>query len=169
MTIKRDLFIDYGTIRSLAEAEMERAIVRTAMETIEAKSNTTGSLGPLDIYLTFSTPACGKGLPGHLRVKHPEEMVIRLTTTGVGPNFSHLNVGEDAFSVSLLFAGLLQRLTIPFVSLTKYYDPLGFYVADLQVSLLSGKRPRSARTRAKSALARTSATIVSLNDFRGLK
>jgi uncharacterized protein len=91
-----------------------RGIVRAALR----RAARDGLPGMHHFYLGFRTGAPGVALPGYLAAKFPEEMTIVLQH-----QFSGLEVGEEAFSVTLSFQGRSERLTIPFAALTSFADP----------------------------------------------
>jgi uncharacterized protein len=69
-------------------------------------------------YVGFRTTAPGIVLPVQLLAKFPEEMTIVLQH-----QFWGLEVGEEAFSVTLSFSSRSERLTIPFAAITTFADP----------------------------------------------
>jgi len=77
-----------------------------------------GMPDPHCLYLGFRTDGPGVELPGPLRDQYPEEMTIVLQH-----HYWDLEVGEDAFSVSLNFNAVRRRLTVPFAALTTFNDP----------------------------------------------
>ena len=99
----------------LLAREALRGVVRLALE---QAAGSDGLPGEHHIYLTFRTQQLGIELPSHLLERYPEEMTIVLKS-----HFWDLDVGEDAFSVSLSFDQVPQRLTIPYRCLVRFYDP----------------------------------------------
>jgi uncharacterized protein len=73
-------------------------------------------------YLAFRTHHPGVRMPGWLRDLHPEELNVVLQN-----QFWDLEVGPDAFSVTLSFNGARQRLTVPFAALTAFLDPVASF------------------------------------------
>ena len=69
-------------------------------------------------YITFQTRMPGVTIPKHLSDRFPDEMTIVLQH-----QFWGLEVGDNAFSVTLSFANQLERLTVPFASVTGFADP----------------------------------------------
>jgi hypothetical protein len=74
--------------------------------------------GDHHFYITFRTRAAGAIVPKYLLAKFPEEMTIVLQH-----QFRGLEIGDDAFSVSLSFQTRWERLTIPFAAVTTFADP----------------------------------------------
>ncbi|HEV2097797.1 MAG TPA: ClpXP protease specificity-enhancing factor SspB [Stellaceae bacterium] len=91
-----------------------RGVARQALE-VAARD---GLPGDHHFYISFRTPAPGVVLPPELLAKFPEEMTIVLQH-----QFWSLEVGDEAFSVSLSFSGRVERLTIPFSAIVSFADP----------------------------------------------
>jgi len=91
-----------------------RGVVRDAL----ARLAQEGPRGAHHFYVGFATQAPGVVLPESLRSRYPEEMTIVLQH-----QFWDLEIGEDAFSVSLTFQKQLERLTIPFAAIRSFVDP----------------------------------------------
>ena len=68
--------------------------------------------------IAFKTQAPGVIIPPAVLQRYPDEMAIILQH-----EFWDLNVGQDAFEVSLNFSRRPERLTIPFDSITGFSDP----------------------------------------------
>jgi hypothetical protein len=136
-----------------------RGVVRAALR----RAALDGLPGTHHFYLGFCTGAAGVVLPGYLAAKLPDEMVIVLQH-----QFSDLDVGEDAFSVTLSFRGRSERLTIPFAALTSFADP----AVDFRLKFVPPAAPpvRSALPAIASANEapgqRPAAEVVALDRFR---
>jgi hypothetical protein len=91
-----------------------RGVVRDAL----ARLAQEGPRGAHHFYIGFATQMPGVVLPESLRSRYPEEMTIVLQH-----QFLDLEIGEDAFSVSLTFQKQLERLTIPFAAIRSFADP----------------------------------------------
>ncbi|MGI9440215.1 MAG: ClpXP protease specificity-enhancing factor SspB [Parvibaculales bacterium] len=77
-----------------------------------------GLPGAHHFYISFRTHAEGITLSQKLRDDHPEEMTIVLQN-----QFEDLQVSEDGFSVRLNFNKDEEYLYIPFIAISKFYDP----------------------------------------------
>ncbi|MCP1334976.1 SspB family protein [Futiania mangrovi] len=77
-----------------------------------------GLPGEHHFYITYATGVPGVDMPAHLRERFPDELTIVLQH-----EFWDLEVGENAFSVTLNFNSVPARLTIPFSSIMHFYDP----------------------------------------------
>jgi len=101
----------------MVKRAVERAFRDVARE-ILARVAQEGPPGAHHFYIGFATQAPGVVIPEHLRDRYPEEMTIVLQH-----RFWDLEVGEEAFSVSLSFQKQLERLTIPFAAIRSFADP----------------------------------------------
>jgi uncharacterized protein len=93
-----------------------RGVVRLALE--QAGSD-EGLPGEHHFYVAFDTRAAGVVVPEHLRNEYPEEMTIVFKRT-----YQELDIQQDAFSVTMFFHSLPQRLTVPFEAVTRFFDPI---------------------------------------------
>jgi uncharacterized protein len=91
-----------------------RGVVRRALE----HTSRHGLIGEHHFYVSFRTTDAGVHIPDHLRARYPSEMTIVLQH-----QFWDLEVGTDAFTVSLRFGGRLTPLRIPFAAVTAFGDP----------------------------------------------
>ncbi|MCP5367198.1 MAG: hypothetical protein H6907_12090 [Hyphomicrobiales bacterium] len=91
-----------------------RGVVRRALGHVAS----VGLPGEHHFYVTFQTDAEGVRLAEHLRAAHPDEMTIVLQH-----KFWDLEVGEDAFEVTLTFGGKAERLRVPYDAISAFADP----------------------------------------------
>ncbi len=77
-----------------------------------------GLAGEHHFYISFRTTDDAVHIADHLRARYPGEMTIVLQH-----QFWDLEVGAEAFSVSLRFGGRLTPLRIPFSAITAFGDP----------------------------------------------
>ncbi|HJM90814.1 MAG: ClpXP protease specificity-enhancing factor SspB [Alphaproteobacteria bacterium] len=91
-----------------------RGVVRMAL----TRAATDGLLGEHHFYIDFKTQYPGVDIPDHLSAQYPDEMTIVIQH-----KFWGLEVGEEAFEITLSFGGQGQRLYIPFRALTSFLDP----------------------------------------------
>ena len=114
-------------VGAVGEAEKEQAfaasreadflvIVFDAIQGIKRAEQ--GLPGEHHFYLSFRTADPGVVMSKSLRAQYPEEMTIVLQH-----QFWDLDVGDEAFSVSLRFGGARERLTVPFAALSGFADP----------------------------------------------
>jgi hypothetical protein len=139
-----------------------RGVVRQAV----AMAARDGLRGGHHFYLTFRTADPGVVVPPQVLAKFPEEMTIVLQH-----QFWGLEVGEEAFSVTLSFNSRSERLTIPFAAITTFADPSVKF--GLQFEMPAAAAPAQAEVVPAAAAAvepaapeRQAAEIVTLDRFR---
>jgi hypothetical protein len=91
-----------------------RGVVRRSLTYVAER----GLPGDHHFYITFRSDHPGVDMPEPLRARYPNEMTIVLQY-----QFWGLDVGEDAFGVTLSFADVPERLTIPYAAVTAFADP----------------------------------------------
>ncbi len=91
-----------------------RSVVARALSQITER----GLPGDHHFYITFRTDHPEVAIPDQLRARYPSEMTIVLQH-----RFWGLEVGRDAFGVTLSFANVPERLTVPFESVVAFADP----------------------------------------------
>lgn len=88
---------------------VRRVLTRVAKE---------GLPGEHHFFMTLRVDHPAVVIPGWLRQQHPEELRIVLQH-----RFEDLEVGEEAFSVTLWFGGVPCHLTVPWTAITVFHDP----------------------------------------------
>lgn len=91
-----------------------RTVVRQALRRVARE----GLPGAHHFYISFRTGDPGVVIPEYLRAKYPDEMTIVLQHQYWG-----LEVGDDAFEVTLSFRKSPERLRIAYAALTGFLDP----------------------------------------------
>jgi len=122
--------------------EALRSVVRKVLG--DAARN--GLPGEHHFNIAFKTQAPGVVVPPAMLQRYPDEMAIILQH-----EFWDLEVGADAFSVSLNFSRKPERLTVPFDSITGFSDPsvpFGFKL-EPRASTEPTKPPAAAREPAR--------------------
>jgi len=160
--------------------EALRSVIRRALAEIAED----GLSGKHQFYITFLTDFPGVDIPGHLHAQYPGEMTIVLEH-----QFWGLEVGAEAFEVTLSFNKANERLTIPFEAITAFADPsvkfgLQFQGQSGTVQPLPGrelgdapetgskigdgkeKTPKSAKNKSESEKAPESGEVIALDAFR---
>ena len=112
-----------------------RGVVRSALKQVAE----SGLPGNHHFYLTFRTSFRGVRIPDYLRGQYPGEMTIILQY-----QFYGLEVGEDAFSVTLSFNNIHERLTVPFGAITTFADPSVNFALQFQPVMAERVAPESA-------------------------
>ncbi len=155
---------------------VETALRGVAREAL-SRAARDGLPGAHHFYIGFRTGVAGVAMPTPLLAKFPDEMTIVLQH-----QFWGLEVGADAFSVSLSFQGRPERLTVPFSAITSFADPSVNFGLQFEVSPVppaAAPMPPAARPAALPAAAapappkdeqppgaRPAAEIVALDKFR---
>lgn len=109
---------------SLTLAERMDEAIRNEFRDILQAYQETGSIpeiGETGIYFRFDTRERGVKVPEHLFEANPEELTVVLQNA-----FWGLEVGHEAFEVSLSFSGSAERIRVPFSSLLEVSDDAGF-------------------------------------------
>jgi hypothetical protein len=91
-----------------------RGVVRQALAQVAEH----GLPGEHHFYVTFRTDHPGVVMPESLKERYPREMTIVLQH-----QFWDLQVGEDAFQVTLTFNNVSEQLSIPFEAIAAFADP----------------------------------------------
>jgi uncharacterized protein len=95
--------------------EALRGVIKSALR---RAAQPDGLPGAHHLYITFKTRAAGVSAPIELTERYPDEMTIVLQH-----QFWDLAPGETFFSVTLKFGGQPKRLSIPYVAVTRFFDP----------------------------------------------
>src|SRR5919108_5779715 len=91
-----------------------RGVVRSVL----ADTARNGLPGEHHFYISFNTRAEGVRLSPRMLAQYPAEMTVVLQH-----QFWDLTVSDDAFEVGLSFAGVPERLVIPFAAIKGFFDP----------------------------------------------
>jgi len=144
-----------------------RGVPREAL----ARAARDGLRGGHHFYITFRTGAEGVVLPPQLLAKFPETMTIVLQH-----QFWGLEVGGEAFSVTLSFNSRMERLTIPFAAVTTFADPSVEFGLQFEAPAAEPAQPNAAGEPSasvavlpaaeKTETERPAAEIVTLDRFR---
>jgi len=102
--------LDYARLVREALRDVPRQALRLAAS--------EGLPGEHHFYVTFRTSHPGVAISPGLRARHPDEMTVVLQH-----QYRDLAVGEEAFSVTLRFGGVPERLHVPFAALVAFADP----------------------------------------------
>jgi hypothetical protein len=102
--------LDYARLVREALLDVPRRALRLAAR--------EGLPGEHHFYVSFKTTHPGVSVSPLVRARHPEEMTVVLQH-----QYWDLAVGDDAFSVTLRFGGVPERLHVPFAALTAFADP----------------------------------------------
>ncbi|MFT6077361.1 MAG: hypothetical protein ACJA02_000705 [Myxococcota bacterium] len=139
--------------------------MRTIICKVLKKVEKNGLHGNHHFVITFSTKNPETIISDALREKFPTEMTIV-----VQHQFSGLQVKEDFFTIALSFAGVLEKLTIPYRAISAFADPevnfgLKFNVVDFE-DYAEEFGAETTENSGQTSNAELSGKIVSLADFR---
>jgi hypothetical protein len=154
------------------EQMVERALRGVVREALERAAK-EGLRGEHHFYIGFATRVPGVVIPDALRERYPDDMTIVLQH-----QFWDLEVGSDAFSVTLSFYRQLERLTVPFAAVRSFADPSVNFALEFAMPETTGEAGDAAGVpalvaptpEAKPAPRRAddkqSAEVVALDSFR---
>lgn len=94
-----------------------------------------GLPGEHHFYVTFRSEHPGVDMPPTLRERYPHEMTIVLQY-----QFWDLDVGTDAFAVTLSFNNRSERVVVPFDAVTSFADPSVRFGLQFEAGAESGEQ-----------------------------
>jgi hypothetical protein len=157
----QDLFHYDKMVERALRGVIRDALARVAQEGLKSAHH---------FYIGFATQAPGVTIPQRLLDRFPAEMTIVLQN-----QFWDLDVGDEAFSVSLSFDKQVERLTVPFAAVRSFADPsvefaLAFAEpappATNEGALPALVEPKPERPEPAKEVARESGEVVTLDSFR---
>ena len=92
--------------------------LRKVVKGVLADTAKHGLPGEHHFFITFDTRAPGVKLSPRMLKKYPESMNVVLQHV-----FWDLTVNDELFEVGLSFGGVGEKLTVPFNSVTAFFDP----------------------------------------------
>ena len=152
---------DYETLVQ----ESLRNVIREALMTVIKD----GLPGKHHFYISFKTDYPGVDIPSYLLEEYPEDITIVLQY-----EFWDLEVQNDAFSVTLCFNDVHERLNVPFGAVVSFVDPsvkfgLQFAPAevdeDAELIHLNGKK-KSVKKELTVSVENDGSNVVTLDAFR---
>jgi hypothetical protein len=105
--------VDHIRYDILVQDALRGAVRRVLMDTAE-----NGLPGEHHFYISFDTRADGVRLSPRMLAQYPTEMTVVLQH-----QFWDLVVTESGFEVGVSFAGVPERLTVPFAAVKAFFDP----------------------------------------------
>jgi hypothetical protein len=97
---------------------LAQAALRGVVRTVLADAARKGLPGEHHFKITFNTTAPAVRLSDRMRARYPQDMTIVLQH-----QFWDLTVTEQGFEVGLSFAGVPERVAVPFDAVTAFFDP----------------------------------------------
>jgi len=140
-----------------------RGVIRAALE---RAAEPEGLPGAHHFYITFQTRAPGVRLPPDVVAKYPEEMTVVLQH-----QYSDLVVDADQFSVTLRFGGVPKAMTVPYRTITRFFDPSVQFLLQFETMVApdpdeGGDEEKTVETPVVEAPADDGPKVVSLDQFR---
>jgi hypothetical protein len=142
---------------------VERAL-RGVIRDVLARAAQEGLRSAHHFYVGYATTAPGVVIPPRLLERFPSEITIVLQH-----QYWDLDVGDEAFSVSLSFDKQVERLTVPFAAIRSFADPsVEFALAFAEPPAAASNEPAlpALADKPASAPADKSAEVVTLDSFR---
>lgn len=141
---------------------VERALMHVVRDALElAREN---GLDGNHFYITFQTNRPDVVLSKRLKASYPDEMTVVLQH-----EYSDLDVSGKAFSVTLSFGNIPERITVPFDAVTRFADPYAKFAVSFEAVAPAAPEPVA---KAPADVPETTAdgeNIVSLSAFRKKK
>ena len=147
--------------------KMVEHALRGVIRDVLARVAQEGLCSAHHFYIGFGTTAPGVTIQPRLLERFPTEITIVLQH-----QFWDLDVGDEAFSISLSFEKQIERLTVPFVAIRSFADPsVEFALAFAEPAppaTNEGALPALVEPKAKPGkdAARESGEVVTLDSFR---
>ncbi len=142
---------------------VERALLHVVRDALElAREN---GLDGNHFYITFQTDRPDVVLSKRLKAGYPDEMTIVLQH-----EYSDLDVSDKAFSVTLSFGNVPERITVPFDAVTRFADPYAKFAVSFNAAAPEEPEPVEAETPADvPETDGDGENVVSLSAFRKKK
>ena len=141
---------------------VERALMHVVRDALElAREN---GLDGNHFYITFQTNRPDVVLSKRLKASYPDEMTVVLQH-----EYSDLDVSDKAFSVTLSFGNIPERITVPFAAITRFADPYAQFGLSFKPEVATAPKPKKKEKTEKPAKDEKSENVVSLSAFRKKK
>jgi hypothetical protein len=145
--------IDYGNL-------MHRAM-RGLIQTVLRDVARDGLPGAHHFFITFDTTFPGVEMADWLRARYPDEMTVVIQHW-----FENLEVGEDAFTITLNFGNQPEPLVIPFDSVRTFVDPSVEFGLRFETHSEDDDEDEAAESDGGDPTPAPAAEVVSLDKFR---
>ena len=143
--------------------QMVEAALRDVVRQALVRAATDGLPGSHHFYITFRTEFPGVKIPERLSARYPKEMTIVLQH-----QFWDLEVGTEAFGLTLNFDDIPEPLWVPFAAITAFADPSVNFGLQFQGSAAGATQPaeKAAGDTQPADDTAAAAKVVSLDTFR---
>ncbi|MDR2107718.1 MAG: ClpXP protease specificity-enhancing factor SspB [Holosporaceae bacterium] len=138
---------------------VQKALIAVVKEVLNEVAD-NGLSGNHHFYIRFRTDHARVKIPGFLRERHPEEVMIVIQY-----QFWNLKVCDDGFSIELSFNGIRENIEVPFCAMTAFVDPSVKFALQFTPSFSDIPSPRKTDgkpTRDEAA----EGNIISFDSFR---
>ncbi len=105
---------DHIGYHALMQAAL-KGVLRTALANVSKMERLPGDH---HFYITFRTRTPGVQMADYLKDRFPDEMTIVIQH-----QYWDFEVSDDRFEIILKFSGVPQHLRIPFIAVTRFFDP----------------------------------------------
>ncbi len=136
---------------------MVEGALRGVMRQALAEAAENGLPGNHHFYITFRTNFPGVRMPDYLKARFPTEMTIVLQF-----QYYDLAVDETAFSVTLLFNNIPEKLVVPLLAITMFADPSVNFALPFQPPEHPAEEPAARVETLKPVEAKTPAKAVTV-------
>lgn len=136
--------------------ESMRGVIYKVLKKVEK----SGLKGDHHFVVSFLTNHFGVVISDKLRQRFPNEMTIILQH-----QFHSLNIGENAFKISLSFSGTPENLTIPYRAITAFSDPSVNFALKFNATDETENDDQESTPQNPTSTEATN-NVVSLEDFR---
>ncbi|RTK93625.1 MAG: aminotransferase [Rickettsiales bacterium] len=116
------MIIDYQSLIDEAMLGIVKKILKDIME--------NGLVNDQSFYISFHTDFPEVILSQKIKKRYPKEITIVLQH-----QFKNLVVFDDKFSVNITFNGIPETISVPFVALTSFLDPLANFSLQFKQNL----------------------------------
>lgn len=116
------MIIDYQSLIDEAMLGIVKKILKDIIE--------NGLINDQSFYISFHTDFPGVILSQKIKKRYPREITIVLQH-----QFKNLVVFDDKFSVNISFNGIPETISVPFVALTGFLDPLSNFSLQFKQNL----------------------------------
>ncbi len=139
-----------------------RGVIRAALE---RAASPDGLPGQHHFYITFKTRAEGVSIPADLSAKYPDEI-----TVVIQHQYWDLMPEAERFTIVLQFGGQPKKLVVPYVAVTRFYDPSVQFVLQFEppqmVRVEAEEEPEDVQAEDDGAPTDDGPKVVSLDQFR---
>lgn len=143
---------------------VQKALVSVVKEVLSDVA-VSGLSGNHHFYIRFRTDHPMTRVPGFLKERHPEEVMIVLQH-----QFWNLKVLNDGFSVELSFNAIRENLFIPFNALTAFVDPSVKFALQFTPrfsdSSPNPEKPKDSVSREEESSTKSDDNIIRFDSFR---